>query len=188
MSTIEIVYVVSLCLGLGFTLLSGLMAGVFSGGAEAQVDVGGGQADLGSGAEGHVAFPLLSPVTLSMFVASFGAAGLIFMKALGWPFAGHVGGALLAATALGLATATLLYKLFKATSAGSAPDGSEAVGQDAEVTLAIPHAGLGEIAYVIRGSRFTSPARCADGKELPASTPVKIVQLVGTTYLVEKIR
>ena len=184
MSTIELVYVGALVLGVGFTVLSGLMAGVFSGSAEAQVDGG----DLGHGAEGAVDFPLLSPVTLSMFVATFGGAGLVFMKALNWPFAGHLGGALLAATALGLGTATLLYKLFKATAAGTAPDGSEAIGQDAEVTLAIPHAGLGEIAYVIRGSRFTSPARCVDGKELPATTPVKIVQLVGTTYLVEKIR
>jgi hypothetical protein len=45
---------------------------------------------------------------------------------------------------------------------------------------------MGEIAYVVRGSRFTNPARTVDGKELPASVVVKIVKQVGNTYLVQK--
>jgi hypothetical protein len=187
MSTIEFIYIVCLFLGLGFAVLSGLLAGVFSGGAEAHVDVGGGHVDLGHGMEGAVHFPILSPVTISMFVATFGGCGLLFMKYFHWPAAIHVTASIVAAGAVAFATAWLLYVIFKATSAGAPPDAAEAVGLDAEVTVAIPHGGLGEIAFTVRGSRLTSPARTEDGKELPASSAVKIVKQVGTTYLVRKL-
>lgn len=187
MGTIEFIYVVCLFLGLGFAILSGLLAGVFSGGAEAHVDVGAGHVDLGHGVEGTVHFPLLSPVTIAMFVATFGGAGLLLMKQFGWPLPLHLTGAIVAAGAVAFATAWLLYKVFKATSAGAPPEAAEAVGLDAEVTVPIPHEGLGEIAYTVRGSRLTSPARTEDGKELPQATPVRIVKQVGTTFLVKKL-
>jgi hypothetical protein len=47
--------------------------------------------------------------------------------------------------------------------------------------------GLGEVAYVLRGSRYTNPAKTVDGKELPVNTLVKIVNQVGTTFIVQKI-
>jgi hypothetical protein len=45
---------------------------------------------------------------------------------------------------------------------------------------------MGEIAYVVRGSRYTNPARTADGKELPAGLAVKIVKQAGNIYIVQK--
>ena len=187
MGTIELIYIICLLLGLGFAVMSGLMAGVFSGGAEAHVDTGGGHVDMGHGVEGHVHFPLLSPVTISMFVATFGGAGLLLMKVFAWPAALHLTGAVVAAGATAFFTAWLLYKVFKATSAGAPPEALEAVGLDAEVTVAIPHGGLGEIAYTVRGSRLTSPAKTEDGKELPQSASVKILKQIGTTFVVRKV-
>jgi len=187
MSTIELIYVVCLCLGLGFAVLSGIMAGAFSGTAEAHVDVGGSHVDMGHGVEGHVHFPLLSPVTISMFVATFGGLGLLFMKVLGWPTAGHVTASIVGAGAVAFAVAWLLYKVFQATSAGAPPDAAEAIGREAEVTVPIPHQGLGEIAFTVGETRLTSPAKTEDGKELPAQTPVRIIRQVGTTYLVRKL-
>ena len=52
--------------------------------------------------------------------------------------------------------------------------------------MPIPHEGLGEVAYTIAGSRYTNPARTADAKELPAHAMVKIVRIVGNTYIVQK--
>jgi membrane protein implicated in regulation of membrane protease activity len=188
MDGFDIAYWICFLLGLGFALISGIMAGVFSGGAEAHVDVGGDQVDMGHGADGHVHFPLLSPVTLSMAVMAFGGAGLLLKNLLLWPFSLHLPGAVAASVAVAFAMAWLLYKLFKATGASSHGTLEEAVGLAAEVTVPLPHEGLGEIAYTLRGTRMTNPAKTADGKELPAGSVVKIVKLVGNTYFVEKAK
>ena len=74
-----------------------------------------------------------------------------------------------------------------ATQASSHARANEAVGTEAEVTIPIPHVGLGEVAYVLRGSRYTNPAKSADGKEYPVNTVVKIVNQVGTTFIVQKV-
>ena len=42
------------------------------------------------------------------------------------------------------------------------------------------------IAYVVRGSRFNSPAKTIDGKELPFGLKVKIVSKSENTYLVQR--
>lgn len=188
MDGIEIAYWIIGLLGLGFAVFSGLLAGVFSGAAEAHVDVGGHHVEMGQGAEGSVHFPILSPVTLSMAALAFGGSGLILMKVCLWPLWMHLGGAVICATLTALLVAYLLYKLFSATQASSHGTSEEAIGLEAEVTVALPHQGLGEIAFVLRGTRMTNPARTADGKELPPGTSVKIVDWVGNTYVVEKTK
>lgn len=188
MDGIEIAYWIVGLLGLGFAVFSGLLAGVFSGGAEAHVDVGGHHVEMGGGAEGHVHFPILSPVTLSMAAVAFGGGGLIFKKVLHWPFLMHMGAAILCAVIVALCVAYLMYKLFSVTQATSHLSLAEAVGMTAEVTVALPHEGVGEVAFTLGGTRMTNPARTADGKELPTGTPVKIVKLVDTTYFVEKAK
>jgi membrane protein implicated in regulation of membrane protease activity len=182
MELIEFVYFVCFFLGLGFAILSGLLSGVFTGGAEAHVDAGG----VHGHADGGMHFPILSPVTLAMFVATFGGSGLIFRNVLDLPPFAHIPLAAVAAVGVALAVAWLFYKITSATQSSSLADAEEAIGIEAEVTVPIPHEGLGEIAYTLRGSRLTNPARTADGKELPAHTVVKILKQVGNTYVVEK--
>ncbi|HEX7898455.1 MAG TPA: hypothetical protein VF950_11890 [Planctomycetota bacterium] len=188
MDGIEIAYWIVGLLGFGFAVVSGLMAGVFSGAAEAHVDVGGHHVDMGHGAEGHVHFPILSPVTLSLAAVGFGGAGLILKKVFLWPPLMHIGGALICATLTALVVAYLLYKVFSVTQASSHGTAEEAVGLPAEVTVALPHQGLGEIAFTLRGTRMLNPAQSVDGKELPPGTQVKIVKLVGHHYVVEKAK
>jgi hypothetical protein len=74
----------------------------------------------------------------------------------------------------------------QATQASSHARAGEEIGLEAEVTIPIPNGGLGEIAYVVRGTRFNNPARSVDGKELPAHLAVKIVEKTGNTYVVQK--
>jgi membrane protein implicated in regulation of membrane protease activity len=194
MHGVELIYWVCFFLGFGFAVISGLLAGVFSGG---DLHAGIGHVDAGHGGhggqgtahgDGTTQFSPLSPVVLAMFIASFGGTGLIFMKFLHWPFAFH----LPVAAGSGLVIAALVFfffhKVFSITQASSESMAEEMVGQEAEVTVALPHQGLGEIAYTSRGSRYTNPARTEDGKELPAGTIVRIVKLSGTTYVVQKIR
>lgn len=194
MDGIELIYWVCFFLGFGFAVVSGLLAGVFSGGGM-HVDVGGGHVDVGHGGHGHdghssgtVHFSPLSPVVLAMFIASFGGTGIILMKYLHWPLFQHLPVAAVSGLAIAGAVFAFFHKIFSVTQASSESIAEEMVGQEAEVTVPLPHQGLGEIAYTSRGARYTNPAQSEDGKELPAGTPVKIVKLIGSIYVVQKIR
>jgi membrane protein implicated in regulation of membrane protease activity len=59
------------------------------------------------------------------------------------------------------------------------------VGQEASIITPIPTDGVGEIAYVQGGSRYTAPARTETGAPVPAGKPVRITRIVGTQYYVE---
>lgn len=181
----ETVYLVCFFVGFGFAAISALMSGVFSGGAEAHVGAGH---DLHATAGDSVHFPLLSPVVLSMFVSTFGGSGYIFMKTLGLHPAAHVPLAALTAVGIALAVAWLLWKIFQLTQGSSEAVVADLVGVEAEVITAIPAEGLGEIAFTAKQARYNAPARTVDGKSLGPHTPVKIVKILGGTYLVEKVR
>lgn len=195
MEVIEIVYLICFFLGLGFAIISGLLSGVFSGGAEAHLDVGGGDAGAGGGhgdaahggaMDGTVHFSPMSPVVLAMFVATFGGAGIIYKKVLDLPLAAHIPLALVSALGVAAAVFYVFYKIFAVSQSSSEARSAEVIGMEAEVTVPIPHEGLGQIAYTIAGTRYTNPARTADGKELPAHAMVRILRLVGNTYIVQK--
>jgi membrane protein implicated in regulation of membrane protease activity len=185
MEIVEVVYLVCFFLGFGFALISALMSGVFTGGAEAHVGAGH---DIHATAGDTVHFPLLSPVTVSMFVASFGGAGYIYKRSLGLDTPVHVALAAITAIGIALAIAWLLWKVFQITQGSSEAHVADLIGIEAEVITAIPAEGLGEIGYNAKQSHFSAPARTTDGKALGPHTPVKIVRILGGTYVVEKVR
>jgi len=190
MDVLEFVYLVCFFLGLGFALLSGLLAGVFTGHAGAHIDSaphmdGGGALD-GAHSAGNVSFSPLSPVSIALFVATFGGVGILMKKA-GFPLWVHIPTAAFSGMIVGGLVSYMFYRIMLATQASSHARANEAIGTEAEVTIPIPHVGLGEVAYVLRGSRYTNAAKSVDGKELPVSTLVKIVNQVGTTFIVQKI-
>jgi len=185
MGTIDLIYLVCFFLGFGFALISALMSGVFSGGAEAHVGAGH---DIHATAGDSVHFPLLSPVTLSMFVSSFGGSGYIYKHVLGLDTAPHLALAALTAGGIALAIAWLLYKVFQLTQGSSEAQVADLIGIEAEVITAIPHDGMGEISYSAKQARYSAPARTSDNKALGPHTIVKIVRIVGGTYVVEKVR
>lgn len=190
--TMEFIYLVCFFLGFGFAVLCALLAGVFSGHAGAHFDAGGhaeagGSHSMGGheGGEGNVHYSPLSPVTIALFISTFGGIGIL----LKWSgFSALI--QLPAAVGSGVAVAGLVsyafYRIMRSTQASSHGRANEAIGAEAEVTVPIPHQGLGEVAYTLRGARLTNPAKTADGKELGAQTVVKIIQQVGTTFIVQK--
>ncbi len=185
MEIVDLVYLVCFFLGFGFALLSALMSGVFSGGAEAHVGAGH---DVHVTAGDSVHFPLLSPVTLSMFISSFGGSGYIYKHALHLDPLVHVALAAITACGIALAVAWGLYKIFQLTQGSSEANVADLIGIEAEVITAIPAEGLGEIAYTAKQARYSAPARTNDGKALGPHTIVKIVRILGGTYIVEKVR
>ena len=190
MTWMETVYLICFFVGLGFAILSGLLAGVFTGGADMGGEVGGPDADIGDAGvnigDGSVHFSPLSPVTIAMFIATFGGSGYIFSKVLGWPLLFNLPAATVSGFLLAAIVFYLFYKLFQATQASSQPRVDEVVGKEAQITVPIPNHGVGQIAYSIGGMRYSNSAQTADGKELPVNMIVKVVKRVGNTFIVEK--
>ncbi len=180
-----LVYVACLTLGLVFTLVSAI-AGHFFGGDHGG-DVGtGGHAEAGYDSSGVPGISFFSPTVLACFVTAFGAWGLILshIKATEnvWVSApiSAVGGAIMALLAF------LLFNwMFKQTQSSSELRTASLVGQTASIITPIPANGVGEIAFVQGGSRYTAPARTESGEPVAAGKPVRITRIVGTQYYVE---
>jgi membrane protein implicated in regulation of membrane protease activity len=82
--------------------------------------------------------------------------------------------------------AFLLFNyMFKQTQSSSESRVASLVGQSASIITPIPPNGVGEIAYVQGGSRYTAPARTESGTPVPAGKPVRITRIIGTQYYVE---
>jgi len=191
---LEFIYLVCFFLGLGFAILSALLAGVFGGHAGPHVDAGGVHVDLGAShtdgthapaTDGSVHFSPLSPVSIALFITTFGGIGLL-LKKLGFPSLVQLPAGMISGLIVGGAVSYGFFRIMLATQASSHARAGEEIGIEAEITVPIPNDGLGEIAYVVRGTRFTNPARTLDGKELPARVMVKIVKQAGNTYIVQK--
>ncbi len=197
MDTLFLIYLVCFGVGLLFTIVSAFMADVF-GGHEMGGDMGGAD---GVGADGHVGagghseagfgshdmpgFSPLSPATIAAFVTAFGGLGMILTKfeatrtvLISAPLAA-LGGFLVAACVLWLFRA-----VFRRTQSSSESRVANLIGASATVITPIGLNGVGEIAYVDGGSRYTAPARSEGGLNVNNGQTVRITRVVGTMYYV----
>lgn len=195
-STAFIVYAICFGVGLLFTIVSALGAHVFGGHGDIgghDVDTGGvdhgghaqGHAEAGGGASDMPGFAPLSPTTIATFITAFGGFGMVFtqLSATRSPWASAP---LAALAALGIATAVfaLFRGIFQRTQASSEGRVAEIVGQSATVITPIPAGGVGEIAYVQSGTRYSAPARTEDGAAIANGAAVRITRVVGTQFYV----
>jgi len=181
-----IIYIACLALGLLFTIISAFM-GHFFGGHDVHADVGtGGHAEAGYDHSGVPGISFFSPTVLSCFVTAFGACGLILSRVEAtrsvWISApiSAVAGLIMALLAF-----ALFNYMFKQTQSSSESHVASLLGQTASILTPIPENGVGEIAYVQGGCRYTAPARTETGSPVPAGKPVRITRIVGTQYYVE---
>ena len=179
-----IIYLVCLVLGLCFTFISAIFGHFFGGHA---TDVGtGGHAEAGYDHSGVPGLSFFSPTVLACFVTAFGGCGLVLTHIPStrspWISApiSAVAGVLMALLAF-----LLFNYMFKLTQSSSESRVSTLIGQTASIQTPIPANGVGEISYIQGGSRYTAPARTADGSAVPAGKPVRITRVVGTQYYVE---
>jgi membrane protein implicated in regulation of membrane protease activity len=180
-----IIYAVCLIVGLLFTLISAV-AGHLFGGHEG-MDVGtGGHAEAGFDHSGVPGISFFSPTVMASFVTAFGAFGLIFsrIEATSSPWMSAplalAGGALVALGVLWAVNA-----MFRKTESSSESCVATLAGQIASIVTPIPENGVGEIAYVQGGTRYTAPARTEKGNAIGAGKSVKITRIVGTQFYVE---
>ena len=65
--------------------------------------------------------------------------------------------------------------------------GTGPLGVIGNIITPIPAAGVGEIAYVQSGTRYTAPAREDTGAPVASGAAVKIVRIVGSQFYVKTV-
>ena len=179
------IYGICLIVGLVFTLVS-VVAGHFFGGHDAHVSGSGGHAEAGADSSDMPGMSIFSPTVMASFVTAFGGFGLIFSQF-------QVTSRTVVSAPLSIFCALLvaggLYKflsmVFRHTQSSSESKVGKLVGTEANVITPIAENGVGEIAYVVGGSRYTAAARAEKGAPVASGQTVKITRIVGTQFYVE---
>ncbi len=179
------IYLFCLVVGLVFTLFT-VTLGHFFGGHADHVGGSGGHAEAGADNSDMPGMSIFSPTIIATFITAFGGFGIIFTEI---PATSKT----LVSAPLSIVSAAIvagiLYKclgfLFKHTQGSSESHIAALVGTDANVISPIPENGVGEIAYVVRGTRYTAPARVETGLAVANGKLVKITRVIGTQFYVE---
>lgn len=184
-----LVYLICFGVGLVFTLVTAFMADVFGGHDAAGGHEGaGGHAEAGIGGGDMPGFAALSPTTIAAFVTAFGGIGMVLSKIqktsspwISVPLSA-IGGFVIAGIVL-----VLFRAVFRHTQASSEARVAKLIGTTANIITPIPANGVGEIAYVNAGTRYTAPARSLSGAEIANGKAVRISRIVGSQFYVEPI-
>lgn len=191
-------YVFCFVLGLGYTILAAVLgtvggdighdvdaSGDFDVGdvgdfdydldIDHDIDVSADHADISHGA--HLG--PFSPLIIAFFLTCFGGMGLLFTKVIDL-------GALSALPAVGSSFVFAVLaiwafnSLFSRLEATSQARASDLVGRKAKITISIPEgSGAGQIAYAVKGARYTMTARSEDAVAIAQGQPVVILRIVG---------
>ncbi len=180
-----LVYLFCLAAGFVFVLFSAVFGHVLGDHGHAHVGGSGGHAETGADTSDSPGVSFFSPIVMAAFVTAFGAFGLILSEfeptkrpVISAPLA--VLGAVLVAFAL----VTVLQKIMRAADCSSESQVATLIGHVATVISPIPDAGVGEIAYVQAGTRYTAPARNETGKPVATGSTVTITRIIGSQFYV----
>ncbi|EEF61247.1 NfeD family protein [Pedosphaera parvula] len=181
----SIIYLICLGVGLVFMLVTALLGHVFGGGHDAHVGGSHGHAEAGADSSDMPGVSAFSPSMIAAFITAFGGLGIIFKQipATQSPF---ISAPLAIAGGFAIAYMLLLFlrQVFKKTQSTSESKVGAVVGAAAHVISPIPENGVGEIAYVHGGTRYTAPAREDSGMPIPNGRTVKVVRIVGSQFYV----
>jgi membrane-bound ClpP family serine protease len=183
-----LIYATCLTLGLLFTIISAFL-GHFFGGPDGHAEIGtGGHAEAGFDHTGLPGISFFSPTVLSSFVTAFGAFGLILTRI---PATNSVWASAPLSALGGCLVAWLVFLLFNAmfsrTQSSSESQVASVIGQTASVITPIPAEGVGEIAYVQGGTRYTAPAREEDGQPVGNGKTVRVCRIAGSQFYVRSL-
>jgi membrane protein implicated in regulation of membrane protease activity len=194
---LTVAYIALAVLGCGYVLISAFLGHASdSGGDGHDASAASSHSDYGVDGTGHGAthtssagsaafqFPFFSPLALATLCAGLGAWGLIAQ----FGFRLHGDESLLVAIPAALVTAYLVtwvsWRMVSGSRGTSAIRLAALAGSPAEVITPIPAGGVGEVAALVDGQRYTAPAREADGGAVARGAAVTVVRMVGNTLLV----
>jgi len=183
MSLDSLIYL--LCLGGGFLFLIILaLLGHFVEGVEHH-EIGGAHAETGASGSDSGGVTAFSPMIIAAFMTGFGAFGyllsLMEAPAISAPLAA------VGAFAFASVIVSTLRMVFRKTQSSSESTVASVVGITATLGTGIPENGVGEIAYVQGGTRYTAPARSEDGKAIATGAPVTVTRIVGSQFFVKPV-
>ena len=200
-AVLTVAYVALAVLGCGYVLVSAFLGHASDAGGGGHADhaahsegaygvdgSGHGAAKASADVGGAFHFPFFSPLALATLCAAIGAWGLIAQFGFG------LGGdrSLLVAIPAAFVTAYLVswasWRMVSGSRGTSAISLSALAGSPAEVTTPIPAGGVGEVAALVDGQRFSAPARDEEGGAVARGTAVTVVRMVGNTLLVKPHR
>jgi membrane protein implicated in regulation of membrane protease activity len=150
-------------------------------------DLFGGDHDLvGHDVAGDFGGPsLFSSRIMAAFVTAFGVGGIVARYyELSHPAASGVG------IASGVVMAGIVYqfaKLLYSQQASSELQMTRLIGRTAEVSVAIPAHGVGQISLSVSGERTEHVARSKDGQAVPRGSDVVITELRGDSVVVTRV-
>ncbi len=177
------VYLFCLVVGAVFVLGGALFGHVFGG--DSHVVGSGGHVEAGADSSDAPGVSAFSPTVMACFVTAFGGLGLVLTEIeatkplyLSAPLAG------LGAAGLAAGLVSILRQLFQHVDSSSESVVASLTGVAATVITPIPPHGVGEIAYVQAGTRYTAPARDERGEPVANGQMVKITRVVGSQFYV----
>jgi membrane protein implicated in regulation of membrane protease activity len=141
--------------------------------------------DFSHDADGHGGGPsLLSSRILSVFITAFGSFGAIGI---------HLGYGVGASTAMGFGGGVLFagviyvfVSFLYSQQASSHVRTGDLVGNTAQVSVAIPKGGVGQVRCTLGDTVVEKVARAAKDEEISVNTLVKISTIVGDVVVVER--
>ena len=147
-------------------------------------DLVGHDADFHGDVHGDGGVSIFSTRVLSVFVTAFGGFGAIGI---------HLGYGTEVSTALGVAGGlvfgSIIYlfaSFLFSQQASSEIRMSDLAGGTAQVSVAIPKDGVGQVRCTLGESVVEKIARSRDGEQIPLNTLVKIEAVVGETVVVRR--
>jgi membrane protein implicated in regulation of membrane protease activity len=205
MHTIDVVYLTCLGIGVCYALVAFLAGNLHLPNVHIGHDAGGGHvgdvghvghvghtghADVGHAAghdagHGHAhadeteSVSFISPITVSTFLAGFGAAGVVTSMGLGLPNVINLPVSFATATGIAYVGFRLFVRYFIASQSSSESIVAELVGTPAEVSVAIAPGCIGAITYTDVGRRYSMPAHAADGQSFEKGAQVFIMRVEG---------
>jgi membrane protein implicated in regulation of membrane protease activity len=178
-------YVLCTVTGAAFVVFSNVLGHMVGGDHGAGGHGGGGHgASHDAQQGGHDGLPLLSPTAMAAYVTGFGSAGLalahfgvvnpLIQVPIALGFAG----------AFGVGLVATMAKLSRQAEGNSLSRLDDLVGQEVEVTIAIPAAGSGEVAFVSGGTRLTATAQSEAGQTFAQGSRVRVTRVTDGTLRV----
>lgn len=151
----------------------------------------GGDHDVGDHDVGHVGDvdhgggpSIFSVRIMAAFLTAFGVGGVVGRYYdLSHPASSGIG------IVVGVVMATVVYqfaRLLYSQQASSEVRMTGLIGQTAEVSVAVPPGGVGQVVVYARGERTEHIARAADGGAIPRGADVVITALGGDSVVVQK--
>lgn len=185
-------YLFCFFIGLFYAIIASIFSGAFGSGGHGD----GGSHDFpdsdtsGHDVSGESSGVHLSPInsiTIATFITTFGGTGVIVTKLLYFPAILSLPTAFLSGIGVSALVFLILAKMFAITESSSEAYLPHLIDTTAEVITTIPADGVGEVAYVSKGTRYNKFARSEEYTEIPKNSMVKITRIVGGTVYVKEI-